>query len=331
MNWKHVPLFLIGAGVFLIVAGFGGVTYWLDRPVRLQESVYAEIKPGMSGRDIGRVLQQRGVLTDVEEFRWALWIMRAERDLKVGRFRLNPPLTRRQLVRRLTSGHSQTRRVRILEGWPSWRVYGELAEQLDYEPEDFQRFHADEEFLERVGVPGPTLEGYLFPDTYRISLASTPEDVLSRLVDRFYEVANWMELERRAEEQGLTLDEAVRLASIIEREGTLDKELPTISAVFHERLDRGMNLQADPTVLYAYRDFSRPLTWTDLEVESPYNTYRNRGLPPGAISNPGRRSLEAAVAPADVSYLYFFARGDGSHAFSKTLEEHRRSIRQYRD
>jgi len=173
-------------------------------------------------------------------------------------------------------------------------------------------------------LPRTGTEGYLFPDTYAIPLGTRPEDVLRLLVERFRTAVR--RLDEARIQLGLSLHEMVTLASMIEKETGRDPERPLISAVFHNRLRAGMPLQSDPTAVYGRQRPRGTVTSEELKSPSPYNTYLRLGLPPGPICNPGLASLEAAVRPAAVDYLYFVARPDGSHEFSRSYEEHRRAI-----
>lgn len=327
---RSTAFWLGGIVVFCL---FGGAvlwgSIWLESELPLREKRHIRIESGMSAEAVGEQLAREGIVGSVEGFRLALWILGRERGIQTGRFRLNPPLTRRGLVKTITGRNQELREVTIQEGWPSWQVYEQLAETYEYEVEDFQSLHDDETFLSSLNLTSSSLEGYLYPDTYRFAMADTPKDILAHIVEEHHDVTRALNFTERADDHGMEPVEALALASIIQREGTVTEEMPKISSVFHNRLDKGMKLQADPTVLYEFRDFSHPLGSSSMDVQSPYNTYQQTGLPPSPISNPGRAALRAAVEPADVDFLYFVARGDGSHVFSKTLEGHREAIQQY--
>jgi UPF0755 protein len=178
-------------------------------------------------------------------------------------------------------------------------------------------------------VEAQTLEGYLFPETYKFSLAMAERQVVRLMVDHFFGILD-SRMRRRARDMGMSVHEVVTMASIIEGEAVLDHERPLISAVYHNRLQKRMRLQADPTVQYAIPDGPRRLFNRDYRIDSPYNTYRHYGLPPGPIMSPGEASIRAAVDPAEVGYLYFVAQGDGSHIFSRTMQEHEAAKRKTR-
>jgi UPF0755 protein len=185
----------------------------------------------------------------------------------------------------------------------------------------------DPDFLVEQDLPSSGLEGYLFPDTYAFAWSTPPEEILRTMVGRFRDQA--AALRARRIDAGMSEQDMVILGSLIEKETGAAQERAMVSAVFHNRLRNGMLLQSDPTTVYGHEDGAVP-TAADLDADTPYNTYRNPGLPPGPICNPGRSALEAALAPAAVSYLYFVSRNDGTHEFSTTLDEHHRAVVRFR-
>jgi len=208
----------------------------------------------------------------------------------------------------------------------------ELARLLESErlarAEDVMTAAASERLRQALGVEAPSLEGYLFPDTYFFSPLDGTEKVLAAFVGRFHKVFT-PEMAAEARKAGFSVHQIVTLASVTEKETAREEERPLVSAVFRYRLRLGMPLQADPTVIYGIENFNGNLTRKDLETRTPYNTYTEPGLPPGPIANPGRSSLLAAIHPADVPYLYFVAREDGSHEFSTSLADHNRAVNRY--
>lgn len=324
----YLSLLIIAVLIFFVSLIFLG--RWIHAPLSLEEPVRIKIKPGMSGRQIGHLLKENGVIESVEAFRWAIWLQGAEQDLKRGTVHLAPPLTRYELIEYLRSKTPLLVRVRLQEGWPSWRIFHELSERLGLSSSRLRALFSDSEFIASLGLKVDNLEGFLFPDTYNISVDASEKDVLRQLVFRFKDTARGLKLKQKTRDVDLTLLEAVTLASIIEREARLVEEKSKISAVLHNRLEINMPFQADPTVLFAYRNFSRLLSRDDLNIDSPYNTYLYAGIPPGPICSPGRGSLRAAVEPANSDVLYFVARGDGSHSFSRTYREHLAAVWKYR-
>ncbi len=208
----------------------------------------------------------------------------------------------------------------------------DIAEEIDgiglLDPDEFLAAATSPALLSRLGFAGPSAEGFLFPDTYVFVKPVTAEEVLGTMLRQFRKrFTDGMATKARAE--GYSIPEVVTIASIIEKETGIDAERPLVSAVIRRRLAIGMPLQMDPTVIYGLRRFGENLTKKDLQARNPYNTYVNRGLPPGPIANPGLPSLEAALSPARTDYLYFVSRNDGSHVFSRTLSEHNRAVSRY--
>jgi UPF0755 protein len=218
----------------------------------------------------------------------------------------------------------------IPEGITLRDIAGLLTDKELGEAKPLLALGQDKNFLTAVGLSSTSLEGYAFPDTYHIPRGLSAQVLLTLMVRNFHKHYT-ADMATQAQRLGLTQHQVVTLASLIEKEAQHDAERPLIAAVFHNRLRRGMRLQCDPTVIYALGErFDGNLRKDDLQLDSPYNTYRYAGLPPGPIANPGQRALEAAVNPAAVDYLYFVATGnDGRHVFSKSLQEHNTAVRQY--
>ena len=222
-----------------------------------------------------------------------------------------------------------TYRVTIPEGFTVRQIASLLKQRgIIEDEEEFCRLAFDPRFVRSLGIEDRTLEGYLFPDTYRFPRGTPPREVIRVMVENFRRVYD-EGLAMRAKELGMTVREVVILASIIEKETGRAEERPLISAVFHNRLKKGMPLCSDPTVIYGLEEFDGNLTKEHLRRRTPYNTYLFAGLPPTAIANPGRDALLAALYPAPVPYLYFVSRNDGTHKFSVTLKEHNRAVLRY--
>jgi len=204
-----------------------------------------------------------------------------------------------------------------------------LAEKGFVDKEEFLRLTKDGDFIRSLGIEAPTMEGYLFPDTYHVSKGMREREIITLMTQRFIEVFN-EEKEKAHSAEGFTDYEILILASIIEKETGATQERPFISAVFTNRLKKEMKLDSDPTVIYGIWDrFDGNLTERDLSNWTPYNTYMIPGLPPGPICNPGRESLAAAITPADEDYLFFVSKNDGTSYFSSTLSEHNRAVYEY--
>jgi UPF0755 protein len=181
-------------------------------------------------------------------------------------------------------------------------------------------------YIESLGINAPSLEGYLFPESYLITYGADSRDIVEMMVAHFFDVFT-QDMKERAEELGFTMEEAVTLASLIEKEAACEHEKPIISGVYHNRLKKGLLLQCDATIQYILPKRKPRLFYSDLQIDSPYNTYIYKGLPPTPIASPGRSSIIAALWPASTDYLYFVARGDTTHIFSRTLEEHNEAKR----
>ena len=192
-----------------------------------------------------------------------------------------------------------------------------------------RRLLTDSSFIEQFGIKATSLEGYLFPDTYYFFQGMMIEEVLTIMINQFWNNFNQTLIDR-SNELELTIHEVVTLASIIEGEALFDSERRTISSVYHNRLRKNIKLQADPTIQYLFPDGPKTLSTKHLTISSPYNTYIHYGLPPGPINNPGIKSIEAALYPEDTDYLYFVAKGDGYHVFSTNQSDHLKAKREYK-
>lgn len=300
-----------------------------------------EVKQGDTAADVAASLYRQGLIENAFLFRQLARVRGLDQTLKPGQYVLRRNMTMSEILADLQEASAGQNMMTTLEGWRASQIIDEMefrglgtrSELLALmEPSRWPH-----EFLAAL-PPGATIEGYLFPDSYAVLPDSTAEEVIGRALDNFERkvMPVWQE---HSASTSLSLHEVITLASIVEREARLPEERATIAAVFLNRLEAGMPLQADPTVQYALvSDFAEPtegywkeeLTLDDLAVESPYNTYVNAGLPPGPICNPGLPSIEAVLEPAETDYLYFVARGDGSHAFAETLEEHNENVLRYR-
>jgi UPF0755 protein len=252
-----------------------------------------------------------------------------DRDLKPGTYLFRRGTPWRDVLAALTGGEGLVRSVTIPEGYSLAQISATLSHALEVPVDSVLAAARDTILLRRLRVPTPTLEGYLFPDTYAFPEGTTATRAVAEMVRRFER--EWQpEWDERLAELSLSRHELVTLASIVEREARIAAERPVIAAVFLNRLRIGMPLQADPTVQYARGEHTSRITYPDLQIDSPYNTYRYPGLPPGPIASPGGASLRAALTPADVDYLYFAAFPDGRHEFRRNFEEHARVVRQSR-
>jgi len=253
-----------------------------------------------------------------------------DRRVQPGRYRLPRGASPREVIAKLTSGRVETTRVTIPEGWREEQILRILADSLEVDPRDLRAAAVDSAWIRANGLPQPRLEGYLFPATYTFPKEAEPRAALGRMV-REAKARLTPDLCERAARLGIGPDQAIIFASIVQAEAARVAEMPRIAGVFWRRLQRGWKLEADPTVRYALSRFTGPLLYKDLEVESPYNTYRAKGLPPGPIGNPGMDALRAVLWPDTMgTEMFFVAGGDGGHRFSRTLAEHDRARRMVR-
>lgn len=276
--------------------------------------VVLEIPKGLGALQVGELLRKAGVVDHPWLFALASRLAEQPGRLLAGEYALSPAMRLRDILEMLAQGRVLQHLVLIPEGYTLAQILDRLAEERLLERPEALALAHDPQFLASLGLKSPSLEGFLFPDTYQLPRGLSARVVLTTMVKRFQQA--WEPLGPEARRQGLSRLEAVTLASIIEREARLPAERPLVSAVYHNRLHKGMKLQADPTVVYGTPGQNGAPSHADLEQDHPYNTYTREGLPPGPICSPGRASLQAALHPAPVDYLYFVARGDGSHAFS---------------
>ena len=278
---------------------------------------------------IARRLEEVGVVRSAPEF-LALGVVRGSvRSLKAGEYEFPRGTTTLAALVQIENG--RVRRHLVLH--PEGATLAELARALETErlasPGDLARAASDPRLMTALGVEAPSLEGYLFPDSYNFVRGMTPEQILTRMVQRLNAKLG-PDIKAQARGRGLSLHQLLTLASIIEREAVVRDEMPLVSAVFWNRLRLGMLLQADPTAQYAAGKERRALTRADLQLDHPYNTYKYPGLPPGPIASPSLRAVEAALNPAPVKYVYFVAMDDQRHHFSMTVEEHNAAVSRYR-
>ena len=279
--------------------------------------------------EIAERLQGRGAIRSRWTFLALATLRGSVRTLKAGEYELPQGTTALGALRLIESGRVRQHPVLHPEGATVAELARTLEQQQLAKAADVLRVAADPAFLKAQAIDGPSIEGYLFPDTYYFVKGMRVEEILGRMVQRLRAKLG-PDIVSRARERGLSLHQLLTLASIIEREAVVPDEAPIIAGVFWNRLKRDMPLQADPTVQYAVRKERGTLTRADLNTDHPYNTYRNPGLPPGPIASPGQRAIHAAIDPAPVKYLYFVAIDDRRHQFSTTMEEHNAAVARYR-
>jgi UPF0755 protein len=315
----------VGLGLLLLLLLAGGLwlrSWLLFEPARPGEERVAtlRVRPGTGLAAIADSLVALDLLDDPRRLLWAARLTGLDRGLQPGDFVLSSRLGPREMLAALQVYSVPSRRLRLIEGERLEDLAGLAARELGLDSLLLVELGRDSLFAASLGLPLPTLDGALFPDTYLVSALDGERELLVRLVERFREVL--AELAPPGVLDTLDLRRLLVLASIVEAEVQLSSEADTVAAVYLNRLRRGMRLQADPTVQFLLPDGPRRLRFSDLEIDSPYNTYRYSGLPPGPIGNPGKAAMAGVLAPADCDYLFFVARGDGSHAFAHTYAEH---------
>ncbi len=321
--WKRAA----AAAVFLIIFF---VISWVFLPLRNQGRTIVTIPPGADSLQIADILSQHNVIKNRLVFVFLSRVLNWEKDLKAGRYEFFGP-SMLEVLKELREGQIKTHRVTFPEGLPKWEVAQVLSQRGISGKEEFLAVVDKPETYEGAfsfPLPEDSLEGYLYPDTYHLIEGQSPQEIVKRFLRRFEEVVLPLYEAVHGEDRS-SLHQLVILASIVEKEAQISSEKPTIAAVFYNRLRRGMRLRADPTVKYALGDFTEKLDRERLKTPSPYNTYLYFGFPPGPICSPGRESVYAALHPATVDYLYFVARGDGSHEFNKSYQQHLRAVSRY--
>lgn len=320
---RKVPLTVAVLAVALFMAAVHfSILYYHDAGDADAPRAAVKIPPGRTFAQVSEELVEKGILNNPGLFRWVAFLTGREDDIKTGMylFRRNESVAR--ILGKLVHGEVDYARVVVPEGLYAAEIAYILQREADIDSAGFMDAVADPVFTASMGIDAPTLEGFLFPDTYLFTWPVEPRAAARRMVYRFRDIYA-VHIADAADSIGMGMVEAVTLASIIQAEAVFPSEMPRISAVYHNRLKAGMRLEADPTVAYALGGVRRRLWNRDLRAESPYNTYRVKGLPPGPICSPGKAALEAAVDPTpETGEYYFVADGTGRHIFSRTYSEH---------
>jgi UPF0755 protein len=331
MVLKAVRVALLGALVLL-----PALTGWLARECTATSpgpgaSVFFEVQKGRSVRAVAGSLRKQKIIRSSLALTLSYDLYYSRERLKAGEYEFTFPASAKEVLFKIFRGRIYLQPVTFPEGLTANEIAGLVGSRGEAEAESFRTVFHETGRVAEWDPKAPDLEGYLFPDTYFLPRKAMAGDYVEAMTGQFRRVfhGGWR---RRAAELGLSVREVVILASLIEKETALPEERPLVSAVFHNRLRIGMKLDCDPTVIYGLKledKYSGRLLSRDLKFPSPYNTYIHAGLPPGPICNPGKSSLEAALYPAADKYLYFVARGDGSHRFSRTFSEHLQAVERY--
>ena len=303
-------------------------TYLSTPPDSLGIPKIITVYPGMSFAEVASILEEEGIIRGVRRFSLLVRYYQATKKIKAGEYRLNTSMLPLDVMNTLVRGDVIEHPITIPEGYNIFQIADLFDSSNLADRETFLKKSMDPAFVSSLEIEGESVEGYLFPDTYKIPLYMKTEEIIKVMVLRFMDIysRNYAE---RAKELGLTMKDVVILASIIEKETGTHSERPLISAVFQNRLKKKIRLQSDPTAVYGIVDFRGKVTSKHLKIDTPYNTYLHSGLPPGPIANPGEASLRAVFCPADVDYLYFVSKNDGTHHFSSSLREHNAAVWKY--
>jgi UPF0755 protein len=328
-------LLLLLLVIVLVAGGAAAAVFYsrVDEPYRgySEDSKALEIPIGSGPRAIGARLVEAGVVRDTLTYRAALWLSGDARRLQAGEYRFDRPMSAREVLGKIARGEVDLVNVTFREGLTIAEMAAVFEGQGLGTAESFRAAAHDASLVKELDPAAENLEGYLFPETYAVSRRIEASQLVRAMVDRFTHVLT-PELRRAAAAKQMSVRQLVTLASIVEKETGATSERPLVAAVYSNRLRMGMGLQCDPTVIYALQragKYDGNLRRDDLLFDSPYNTYRYPGLPPGPIAAPGRGALEAAASPADVDYVYFVSRNDGTHAFARTLDEHNRNVQKF--
>ncbi len=307
-----------------------GTAWWSQREIGGHSSasaapVHIVIPKGVTVRTVAESLSSAGVISSTRLFRWYAGMSGRERAIKPGTYAFAQNADYSSVLDALVSGRGIMHTVVIPEGYDLREIRPLLVKALGVTADSITAAATDSTWKKTLNVPAPTLEGYLFPATYSFADGTTAREAVDAMLERFESV--WKpEWDARLQALGISRNEAMAMAAIVEKEARKPEERPIIAAVYWNRVKKGMKLQADPTVQFALPAHVDRVFFKDLEVDSKYNTYRYAGLPPGPIASPGEASIVAALTPANVPYLYFVAHPDGHHEFRTTFAEHEKAI-----
>jgi len=318
----------------VILTGIAGyqVLRWAQSPVASGQpkppSHIILIPEGSTFQQVAAILKREHLIRSSFAFSLLGRTRDIDRKIQPGEYELDAGMASKEILVKLLAGRVVLHPVTIPEGYTMAQIAEVLAAENLTDVKEFTKLVRDRSFITTLGVEADSLEGYLFPETYSFARGTKAKDVIKTMVDGLYHV--WgTDLQEQAARLKLSLHQVLTLASVIEKETGVKDERELIAAVFHNRLRKRIPLQSDPTVIYGLPAFDGNIHKRDLSSQSPYNTYRVQGLPPGPIASPGLHSLRAALFPAQASYLYFVSRNDGTHHFSSTLAEHNEAVEKY--
>ncbi len=316
--------------VFISIISLGYCTFFTSNYYSADEPIIFQIKEGESFISVANRLTSLEIIPSKTNFRIAAFIYGAEKNIKAARYKIPNGQSYLELLDLFIYGPADyLRNIRVNDGQTIKWLSAKVRRDLRIDSAAFANTARNPEFVKSLGLEHPTMEGYLFPGNYKIYEKSSPEEVIKIFFQGFNDFWNDT-LKSRAKEIGFSIHQVITLASIVKGETHLVEEMPRIAGVYYNRLKFGMRLQADPTIQFLLPGGWRRLLYNDLRIESPYNTYKYAGLPPGPINNPGKNPILAVLYPEKHNYLYFVASGNGGHKFARTYSEHLKYVREYR-
>jgi UPF0755 protein len=318
---KFIKKLLLSAGIVLIAAGF---LFFLNSPPRNMQDDSFLVEKGESLSHAASRLKEKNLINN-EKFFVYFALLEGRSNILAGKYKIYSGMTTRAIGKKLSSGDIIRHKVTIPEGFNLYETAQRLDETGIVTANDLLEYAFDRVFLSSIGIDGESAEGLLFPDTYSFAEAQDARDIIIIMHNNFKSIIKSVNL-KNLDKYHFNIYELINLASLIEKEARIETERKYISAAFHNRMDKRMKLDCDSTIRYGLRKFRDRLTYNDLKYDSPYNTYLHSGLPPTPICSPGKNSILAALNPAKSGYLFFVARNDGSHYFSKTLTEHNKAV-----
>lgn len=332
-NLSRKDLYIL-AGAFGFFLGLLIFTFYFPNYYEGESPVRIEIKPGSSLNAVIEELYNKGIIPSKTNMKIAAMISGSEKNVKAGTYEIPNGISYLKLLDILTKGQPLPQKlVTIQEGIWQEKLAALLEEQIGISSARFMKLSKDKKFIKSLGLNVNYLEGYLLPETYYFYLGSTEEEIIKRLSDEMQRFLSKPEYVKRMKELRMTKHQILTMASIIDGESNVVSEFRRIAGVYYNRLKRGMLLQADPTIQYIVRHKRKKVNkiyYKDLEIDSPFNTYKYPGLPPAPINNPGKDAIRAALYPEEHDYYYFVADGNGGHVFSRTHSQHLRNVRRYR-
>ncbi len=311
---------------YVVLTALCFVLFWPQK--NLHNPTQLKIRSGIPLSELAQQMKNDSLISNKRTFILTVQLLGKSRSIPAGSFTLNNASNNYAIISQLINGSPELKKITFIEGWNTNQFINHMINTLGFEKKEIRSLIDNNDLLRKYNINYQSMEGYLYPDTYLISSGVTPEYIVNLLLNQGQKF--WTKIrEDRASSLGFTKHQIITLASIIEGEAIYDIERPIISGVYHNRLKINMKLQADPTVQYIINDGPRRLLNRDLKIESPFNTYLYQGLPPGPINSPGEKSLLAALYPQDNDFLFFVAKGDGYHTFTKTEKEHLREKKKF--